>query len=270
MGLIQRFLLGNRVDDDLQVGLFLKTDGTVWLRNPDRSETQLPGGGGGLPDGWTQDDDPTLDTVHANTAFEASAAHPDFDVVAFRIRKVSADGGDFVEFVITDENGTDWVKTYNHSTWLADADGFGVFVAGNPSGTGAAGEVGSWVGSGGVSPFAVAAAGADLGPGDAANEDMFAWGIQASGAEFLMVLAEPDDDTVSASQRVQWYDDTSGAPKLRIKERDVDGTLVERISAVLTGDASAFAGIAKADLPADPTNAELATFLSNLGLANLT
>lgn len=47
MGLIQRFLLGNRVDDDLQVGLFLKNDGTVWLRNPDGSETQVAGGGGG-------------------------------------------------------------------------------------------------------------------------------------------------------------------------------------------------------------------------------
>lgn len=46
MGLIQRFLLGNRVDDDLQVGLFLKNDGTVWLRNPERSETQVTGSGG--------------------------------------------------------------------------------------------------------------------------------------------------------------------------------------------------------------------------------
>lgn len=47
MSLIQRFLLGNRAEDDLQVGLFLKNDGTVWLRNPDGTETQLPGGGGG-------------------------------------------------------------------------------------------------------------------------------------------------------------------------------------------------------------------------------
>lgn len=46
MSFIQRFLLGNRVEDDLQVGLFLKNDGTVWLRNPDGSETQVGGGGG--------------------------------------------------------------------------------------------------------------------------------------------------------------------------------------------------------------------------------
>lgn len=49
MSFIQRFLLGNRVDDDLQVGLFLKNDGTVWLRNPDGSETQITGGGDAKP-----------------------------------------------------------------------------------------------------------------------------------------------------------------------------------------------------------------------------
>lgn len=46
MSFVQRFLLGNRTEDNLEVGLFLKNDGTVWLRNPDGSETQVTGGGG--------------------------------------------------------------------------------------------------------------------------------------------------------------------------------------------------------------------------------
>lgn len=46
MSLVQQFLKSFRESDDLEVGIFMKNDGTVWLRNPDGSETQLPGGGG--------------------------------------------------------------------------------------------------------------------------------------------------------------------------------------------------------------------------------
>ncbi len=45
MSLIQEFLKSFRQDDSLEPGLFQKDDGTVWLRNPDSSETQLPGTG---------------------------------------------------------------------------------------------------------------------------------------------------------------------------------------------------------------------------------
>lgn len=45
MSRVQQFLKSFRQDDDLEPGLFMKNDGTVWLRNPDGSETQLPGGG---------------------------------------------------------------------------------------------------------------------------------------------------------------------------------------------------------------------------------
>ncbi len=42
----RRFTTSFRGTDDSTPGLILKDDGTVWLVNPDESETQLPGGGG--------------------------------------------------------------------------------------------------------------------------------------------------------------------------------------------------------------------------------
>lgn len=47
--LVQQFLKSFRQSDDLEPGIFMKNDGTVWLRNPDGSETQLPGGIGAPP-----------------------------------------------------------------------------------------------------------------------------------------------------------------------------------------------------------------------------
>jgi len=47
MGLVQNFLKSFREDDTMEPGLIQKDDGTVWLVNPDGSETQLPGGSGG-------------------------------------------------------------------------------------------------------------------------------------------------------------------------------------------------------------------------------
>lgn len=49
---VQQFLKSFRQADDLEPGIFMKNDGTVWLRNPDGSETQLPGAAGSLPI-WT-------------------------------------------------------------------------------------------------------------------------------------------------------------------------------------------------------------------------
>lgn len=72
-----------------------------------------------------------------------------------------------------------------------------------------------------------------------------AWGLLGNGAEYLFAVPTPSDDSVQTSQRIQWYDATAGAPKLRLKEKDSDGTLVERISAVLTSDGTAFAGVTK-------------------------
>ena len=42
----RRFTTAFRGEDASAPGLILKDDGTVWLVNPDASETQLPGGGG--------------------------------------------------------------------------------------------------------------------------------------------------------------------------------------------------------------------------------
>lgn len=55
MSLVREFLKSFREVDTSEPGLFQKEDGTVWLRNPDQSETQLPGGGGGSFTGWTED-----------------------------------------------------------------------------------------------------------------------------------------------------------------------------------------------------------------------
>lgn len=77
------------------------------------------------------------------------------------------------------------------------------------------------------------------------GEAIEAWGIAKSGAEVLHATPPIDDDDVQTSERQQQYDDTAGAPKLRIKQRDSAGTLTERIAAVLTSDATAFAGVDK-------------------------
>ena len=47
MGLIQQFLKSFRETEEVEPGIIQKADGTVWLVNPDGTETQLPGGGGG-------------------------------------------------------------------------------------------------------------------------------------------------------------------------------------------------------------------------------
>lgn len=59
--LVQQFLKSFRQSDDLEPGIFMKNDGTVWLRNPDGSETQLPGAIGSPPI-WTN----ILDQVSIN------------------------------------------------------------------------------------------------------------------------------------------------------------------------------------------------------------
>ena len=44
---VQQYAKEARSVDDLQVGLFEKSDGSQWIRNPDGTETQVTGGGGG-------------------------------------------------------------------------------------------------------------------------------------------------------------------------------------------------------------------------------
>lgn len=259
MGLIQRFLLGNRVDDDLQVGLFLKNDGTVWLRNPDASETQVDGGGGGgfPPSGWT---------VDADGAFTLSPDNSEEDLVAFRIKRFMADAGDFVELVITDEVDVDWLTIYNHTGWSNDREGAGVFAFGNPQGSG---QISNWFGVTNGS-FGVAAPGTTP-PGDqSVSEADMAWGVQVGGPEFLMVVPEPDDDTVTTSQLVQWFDDTAGAPEHRFKARDANDDLVAGKVASLAADGSAFLNVALPLLAATPTVAQISTVLAGLGLTRQT
>lgn len=59
------------------------------------------------------------------------------------------------------------------------------------------------------------------------------WGILPDGSEYLIAIPAPADGDVATSERVQWYDDTVGYPKVLFKERDSGGTLFSGISAVL-------------------------------------
>lgn len=94
-----------------------------------------------------------------------------------------------------------------------------------------------------------------------------AWGLKPQGQEYLTgSVPTPGDADVLTGERWQWYDATSGAPKLLIKERDADGALFDRISAVLTSDATAFAGVTKPVVPATPLPQDIVDALVTLGL----
>jgi hypothetical protein len=80
------------------------------------------------------------------------------------------------------------------------------------------------------------------------------WGVLINGAEYLSAISAPADSDIATNQRQQWYDATTGAPKLRIKERDAAGTLFEKISAVKETDGSFAMGAAKITGLADPTS----------------
>lgn len=280
MGLIQRFLLGNRVEDDLQVGLFLKNDGTVWSRNPDGSETQL-GGGASLPSWWSVD-----------TPDEFVLAEGSFAVGA--IADYAASLGAILSLSVTE----------------AVADGSSTTINIPGFGSTDIGPVGGLIvtqGSPGKQPGALQLAGTVLylqmpdadtfealsslppvtvfgykhnGVGGNPFVDVIqvwkdyatglAWGIGYGGQEWMQAASPPDDTQIATSQRWQWYEDTVGAAKQRIWEKDSAGTLIKRISAVYTDDASAFAGLAELDLPATPTAAQIATALAARGLVTLT
>lgn len=60
------------------------------------------------------------------------------------------------------------------------------------------------------------------------------WGLKGLGHEYLTALVAPADDDVANGQRLQWFDDTEDAPKLRSKQRDSAGTLSSGIAAAFT------------------------------------
>lgn len=183
MSLIQRFLLGNRVEDDLQVGLFLKNDGTVWLRNPGGSETQV-GAGGGLPASWS----------------------------------VGSNG----ELIITPNAAGSILKFFNTAgenlgEWTVDEDG----------------ELGFAADLDNASVVFIDLTGVYLNSdGSVYLKDPGAnitWGGRPGGdgipREFFQATTAAADGDLLPSRRIQWFDDTSGAPAFRFKEMDVDGTL---------------------------------------------
>lgn len=278
MSFIQRFLLGNRVEDDLQVGLFLKNDGTVWLRNPDGSETQVSGGGGGSfpPPKWTVgthgeleiDFTDDVDGDYTGLVLKAAAIVDSFDFVRFLdsvgdpIFKVDAIGGITARSVVA-------------SGGVNITDGFGTItlqMQGSPAGAVVDIESGAQILQSPIdNPNSYIMVVRSGGYTDGSVPVYDAWGLKPQGQEYLTgSVPTPDDADVLTGERWQWYDATAGAPKLLIKERDADGTLFSRISAVLVADASAFAGIAQPLLSATPTVAQISTVLAGLGLTRQT
>lgn len=65
---VLRYLTGFFSADTLQPGLIQKLDGSVWLVNPDGSETQLPGGGGNVTNAGQQTFSGADVTVPANSS----------------------------------------------------------------------------------------------------------------------------------------------------------------------------------------------------------
>lgn len=87
-----------------------------------------------------------------------------------------------------------------------------------------------------------------------------AWQITEDGAERLGGLATlgtsaPTDGSIQTGQKAKWYDDTTGKPVERFKEKDAAGTLSAGVSLASTGnqDTVGAAGGAAA-LPASPTH----------------
>lgn len=99
------------------------------------------------------------------------------------------------------------------------------------------------------------------------------WGISdPSGAEMFGSIPEPDDSEFAdfSSLRLQWFDNTTGSPALRFKQKDAGGTITTGKSAGLTDDGTSFKGVTKPNLPTSPTATQIAAVLSGLGLVNLT
>lgn len=83
-----------------------------------------------------------------------------------------------------------------------------------------------------------------------------AWSIGPTGEEQIWAGTEPDDADVATSSRSQYYDDTVGAPKLWIKERDSAGTLFKKIAAALNSDGSLDMKSEQIHNVTDPTSAQ--------------
>lgn len=95
-----------------------------------------------------------------------------------------------------------------------------------------------------------------------------AWGISATGLERFGPGSEPADDETgfhSGFGRVHYYDNTSGAPALRFKQADADGTITTGKSASMTDDGTSFKGVAKPSVAAATAPAILAALVT-LGL----
>lgn len=73
--IIQQFLKSFRGTDNPVPGIIEKPDGTIWLVNPDLTETQLPGGGA-LPDPSAEPDGDVLTTLGGVAVWSPGATIP--------------------------------------------------------------------------------------------------------------------------------------------------------------------------------------------------
>lgn len=125
------------------------------------------------------------------------------------------------------------------------------------------------LGTGGVAISISGTSDADL--FRAGPDDGGAWGLTKHGLEYFQAFdAGIDDGDVGDGERMQWFDDTSGDPAFRFKERDVDGTLHSGRAAAYDDAGDAFIGLTKPLLAASPTAAQISTVLAGLGLTRQT
>lgn len=278
---LKRFLSGHTsvmTPNTTDPGLYQDdTTGIVYIRQPDGTLVDPTQGGGSQP-AWDQSGDgPPLNTVTPEqtgaryqdttngalwVAFGATSADwvllggiaP--GVTAYGIQEGDGnnnivDGNSIVIFARSGVSGgnvylTDtaaWNQeggsTFNAATWFANAgDGnqaFGLTL-------GSTGQFGHFWGSDGTYSFANALTGPT-------------WGVGLDGAEYLKAISAPADGDVATGQRLQWYDDTTGAPVVRFKEKDAAGTLSAGVSVSSSGnqDTVGSAGSATA-LPAQPSH----------------
>lgn len=252
MSFIQRFLLGNRVEDDLQVGLFLKNDGTVWLRNPDGSETQVSGGGGGSSV-YQQPDDPgavgagafwvnttgiggtndlPLSVRDPSDAFwsPVGLAHYD-DTGQLRGFVTMSDSAVVVEKKDSDGNTMAYILLADDRVYFSSAR----------------------------LPIWISAAG--LGGTE--------WGLSSpSGSEKFEGITEPDDSEVTPTQstagKIIWLDVADGNSRFKVTT-DSGGTVTPGMIAGLVEDGTSFLNVTKPSVAAATGPAILAALVA-LGL----
>lgn len=255
-----RFQTGFRAAASGEPGLVLHDDGTVWLVNPDSSETQLGGGGGGLPAWWIVDE--TAQTVTVQFADD-----PDGDYFGLTVEAL----GQFDGFTGVQVIGDSLDQLVSLAYFGPDI-GLSANAPGRSSVVGPG--YGAFLDGDNDDIVLIASHGNDTDR----TQDLaqiyknqgaaMLWGINKSGLEYKKNLGftAPDDGDVEPSEILEWFDDTENAIAARFKAQDSAGNPFAGKVATMLPDGSAFTGVDLPLLVAIPTPTQISTVLAGLGL----